>query len=208
MSRIWSSCVSLWGCHWMVKTIWPNDQARPGPGHGDKTSPLNETTEPTVHSTLLSLSCCVHSTYTYSITNICCCLCSLSVTPQIDMSNKLCLCKYNKECWVESVIYSAIWFRSNLFYSAFFGRISVNLFGTPVPDIPWAKLSSLWEMKTEEKLLNSIFFSIYYYHIPRKTNIVNQLRTNTKSRMWITIYLLFVCFLLYWNLNVSLHKPK
>ena len=81
--------------------------------------------------------CHVHSTYTYSITNICCCLCSLSVTPQIDMSNQLCLCKYNKECGVESVIYSAIWFRSNLFYSAFFGRISVNLFGMPVPDIPW-----------------------------------------------------------------------
>ena len=60
MSRIWSSCVSLWGCHWMVKTIWPNDQARPGPGHGDKTSPLNETTEPTVHSTLLSLSCSLY----------------------------------------------------------------------------------------------------------------------------------------------------
>ena len=71
-----------------------------------------------------------------------------------------------------------------------------------------ARISSLWEMKTEEKLLNSIFFSIYHYHIPTKTNIVNQLRTNTKSRMWITIYLLFVCFLLYWNLNVSLHKPK
>ena len=84
--------------------------------------------------------CHVHSTYTYSITNICCCLCSLSVTPQIDMSNQLCLCKYNKECGVESVIYSAIWFRSNLFYSAFFGRISVNLFGMPVPDIPWVGL--------------------------------------------------------------------
>ena len=53
-----------------------------------------------------------------------------------DKSNQLCLCKYNKECRVESVIYSAIWFRSNLFYSAFFGRISVNFFGMPVPDIP------------------------------------------------------------------------
>merc|ERR1719195_2077935 len=67
----------------------------------------------------------VHSTYTYSVTKICCCLCSLSVTPQIDKSNQLCLCKYNKECGVESVIYSAIWF-----------RISVNFFGIPVPDIP------------------------------------------------------------------------
>ena len=83
----------------------------------------------------------VHSTYTYSVTKICCCLCSLSVTPQIDKSNQLCLCKYNKECGVESVIYSAIWFRSNLFYSAFFGRISVNFFGIPVPDIPWFSLS-------------------------------------------------------------------
>ena len=77
------------------------------------------------------------------ITKICCCLCSLSVTPQIDMSNQLCPCKYNKECGVESVIYSAIWFRSNLFYSAFFGRISVNLFGMPVPDIPWIEVSML-----------------------------------------------------------------
>ena len=91
--------------------------------------------------------CHVHSTYTYSITNICCCLCSLSVTPQIDMSNQLCLCKYNKECGVESVIYSAIWFRSNLFYSAFFGRISVNLFGMPVPDIPWVHCFTRWQLR-------------------------------------------------------------
>merc|ERR1712223_2327073 len=83
----------------------------------------------------------VHSTYTYSVTKICCCLCSLWVTPQADKSNQLCLCKYNKECRVESVIYSAIWFRSNLFYSAFFGRISVNFSGSPVPDIPWLKVT-------------------------------------------------------------------
>ena len=99
--------------------------------------------------------CHVHSTYTYSITNICCCLCSLSVTPQIDMSNQLCLCKYNKECGVESVIYSAIWFRSNLFYSAFFGRISVNLFGMPVPDIPWSGSSLVTWVMVRRPLLVS-----------------------------------------------------
>ena len=74
------------------------------------------------------------------ITKICCCLCRLSVNSP-DKSNQLCLCKYNKECRVEVVIYSAIWFRSNLFYSAFFGRISVNLFRNLLPSIPW---SAMW----------------------------------------------------------------
>ena len=31
----WPSCGSLWGSLWIVKTIWSNDQARPGLGHGD-----------------------------------------------------------------------------------------------------------------------------------------------------------------------------
>ena len=83
--------------------------------------------------------CHVHSTYTYSVTNDHkdLLLSMQFVGDSPDKSNQLCLCKYNKECRVESVIYSAIWFRSNLFYSAFFGRISVNFYGIPVPDIPW-----------------------------------------------------------------------
>ena len=31
----WPSCASIWGWLWMVKTIWSNDQVRPGPEHGD-----------------------------------------------------------------------------------------------------------------------------------------------------------------------------
>ena len=67
---------------------------------------------------------------------------NLFVSNSPDKSNQLCLCKYNKECGVESVIYSAIWFRSNLFYSALFGRISVNFFGSPDPINPW--VTSSW----------------------------------------------------------------
>ena len=81
--------------------------------------------------------CHVHSTYTYSGTNH---HKDLLLSMQFagdspDKSNQLCLCKYNKEYRVESVIYSAIWFRSNLFYSAFFGRISVNLFRNLLPSL-------------------------------------------------------------------------
>ena len=120
----------------MVKTIF-DLMTRRGQGQDTETKHHHSMKQQNQQRIQHCSHCHVHSTYTYSITNICCCLCSLSVTPQIDMSNQLFLCKYNKECGVESVIYSAIWFRSNLFYSAFFGRISVNFFGIPVPDIPW-----------------------------------------------------------------------
>jgi len=61
------------------------DQARPGPGHGDKTSPLNETTDRTnsTFNIVLTVMFTLHTlTLAQIITKICCCLCSLPVTPQ------------------------------------------------------------------------------------------------------------------------------
>ena len=68
---------------------------------------------------------------------------SLSATPKTSRISYAYVHIYNKECRVQAIIYSATWFWSNQFYSAFFGWISVILFLNILPIIPWFKPWSL-----------------------------------------------------------------